>query len=126
MEAPAAPLSRRTTRPGRRGADLRRWAAALALLLADLRAGSDRAATLVRRCAAAILVAIPSLWALVGGACAVAGVASVYPASQVCLSGGFATPGPLVGAAALVPAIDRKSTRLNSSHEWISRMPSSA
>ena len=30
----------------------------------------------------------------------------------------------LVGTAA-VP-IDRKSTRLNSSHEWISRMPSSA
>ena len=24
------------------------------------------------------------------------------------------------------PVIDRKSTRLNSSHEWISRMPSSA
>ena len=24
------------------------------------------------------------------------------------------------------PIIDRKSTRLNSSHEWISRMPSSA
>ena len=24
------------------------------------------------------------------------------------------------------PAVDRKSTRLNSSHEWISRMPSSA
>ena len=35
-------------------------------------------------------------------------------------------------AAVMVPAddvfirIDRKSTRLNSSHEWISRMPSSA
>ena len=25
-----------------------------------------------------------------------------------------------------VPSTDRKSTRLNSSHEWISRMPSSA
>ena len=24
------------------------------------------------------------------------------------------------------PTVDRKSTRLNSSHEWISRMPSSA
>ena len=24
------------------------------------------------------------------------------------------------------PELDRKSTRLNSSHEWISRMPSSA
>ena len=28
--------------------------------------------------------------------------------------------------AALPPSLDRKSTRLNSSHEWISRMPSSA
>ena len=26
----------------------------------------------------------------------------------------------------VVSALDRKSTRLNSSHEWISRMPSSA
>ena len=29
-------------------------------------------------------------------------------------------------AAELFPGKDRKSTRLNSSHEWISRMPSSA
>ena len=29
-------------------------------------------------------------------------------------------------AAAALAAGDRKSTRLNSSHEWISRMPSSA
>ena len=29
-------------------------------------------------------------------------------------------------AGALINASDRKSTRLNSSHEWISRMPSSA
>ena len=29
-------------------------------------------------------------------------------------------------AALAVTAPDRKSTRLNSSHEWISRMPSSA
>ena len=29
-------------------------------------------------------------------------------------------------AQALKDAADRKSTRLNSSHEWISRMPSSA
>ena len=28
--------------------------------------------------------------------------------------------------AELVKEVDRKSTRLNSSHEWISRMPSSA
>ena len=26
----------------------------------------------------------------------------------------------------IAPQVDRKSTRLNSSHEWISRMPSSA
>ena len=39
-------------------------------------------------------------------------------------------PGPLTMLvpkhAMLNPQIDRKSTRLNSSHEWISRMPSSA
>ena len=35
--------------------------------------------------------------------------------------------GPRVLAAALVgAALDRKSTRLNSSHEFVSRMPSSA
>ena len=28
--------------------------------------------------------------------------------------------------ATVILAVDRKSTRLNSSHEWISRMPSSA
>ena len=31
-----------------------------------------------------------------------------------------------LGARNLDGAVDRKSTRLNSSHEWISRMPSSA
>ena len=38
------------------------------------------------------------------------------------------TPGPSPGACALLcgDGLDRKSTRLNSSHEWISRMPSSA
>ena len=30
------------------------------------------------------------------------------------------------GVVLLLAALDRKSTRLNSSHEWISRMPSSA
>ena len=33
---------------------------------------------------------------------------------------------PGVRYAVLTPNLDRKSTRLNSSHEWISRMPSSA
>ena len=32
----------------------------------------------------------------------------------------------LGGAVLIVAGADRKSTRLNSSHEWISRMPSSA
>ena len=37
------------------------------------------------------------------------------------------SPGGLrKGSRYLVRVIDRKSTRLNSSHEWISRMPSSA
>ena len=76
----------------------------LALLLADLRAGNERAATLVRRASAALLVAAPILWIAAGLVCTVAGVESVYPESQVCLSFGFATPGPIVGAIALVPA----------------------
>ena len=33
---------------------------------------------------------------------------------------------PAISAAELMEMTDRKSTRLNSSHEWISRMPSSA
>ena len=37
-----------------------------------------------------------------------------------------AEAGALLVAAGTVGEIDRKSTRLNSSHEWISRMPSSA
>ena len=36
------------------------------------------------------------------------------------------TLGVLLSAAILGRILDRKSTRLNSSHEWISRMPSSA
>ena len=36
-----------------------------------------------------------------------------------------ATIAAAMGMAVFVP-LDRKSTRLNSSHEWISRMPSSA
>ena len=31
-----------------------------------------------------------------------------------------------VSGKTITPGLDRKSTRLNSSHEWISRMPSSA
>ena len=76
----------------------------LALLLADLRAGSQRAAQIVRIGGACAVLAAPVLWMATGGLCALAGVPSVYPESQVCLSGGFGTPGPLVGAIALVPA----------------------
>ena len=76
----------------------------LALLLADLRAGSQRAAQIVRIGGACAVLAAPVLWMATGALCALAGVTSVYPESQVCLSGGFGTPGPLVGAIALVPA----------------------
>jgi len=76
----------------------------LALLLADLRAGSQRAAQIVRIGGACAVLAAPVLWMATGALCALAGVSSVYPESQVCLSGGFGTPGPLVGAIALVPA----------------------
>ena len=76
----------------------------LALLLADLRAGSPRAAHIVRVGGACAVLAAPVLWMGTGALCALAGVASVYPESQVCLSGGFGTPGPLIGAIALVPA----------------------
>jgi len=76
----------------------------LALLLADLRAGSQRVAQIVRICGACAVLAAPALWMATGALCALAGVTSVYPESQVCLSGGFGTPGPLIGAIALVPA----------------------
>ena len=76
----------------------------LALLLADLRAGSQRAAQILRIGGACAVLAAPVLWMATGALCAIAGVGSVYPESQVCLSGGFGTPGPLVGAIALVPA----------------------
>ena len=76
----------------------------LALLLADLRAGSQRAAQIMRIGGACAALAAPVLWMATGLLCTLAGVGSVYPESQVCLSGGFGTPGPLVGAIALVPA----------------------
>ena len=77
----------------------------LGLLLADLRAGSLRAAQIVRVGGACAVIAAPVLWMATGAVCALAGVQSVYPESQVCAAGGFGTPGPLVGAVALVPAI---------------------
>ena len=76
----------------------------LALLLADLRSGSQRAASIVRIAGACAVLAAPVLWMGAGALCALAGVGSVYPESQVCMSGGFGTPGPLIGAIALVPA----------------------
>ena len=77
---------------------------ALAMLLADVRQGRDRAAILLRRAAAAAVLFAPIAWVLTGALCAAAGVASVYQQSQVCLSAGFATPGPIIGAIALIPA----------------------
>ena len=44
---------------------------------------------------------------------------------EAALSRKIETIGPPLGQK-LVDEVDRKSTRLNSSHEWISRMPSSA
>ena len=54
-------------------------------------------------CSSDLLFA-PLAWSLTGALCTVAGVESVNPQSQVCLSGGFGTPGPVIGALALVPA----------------------
>ena len=76
----------------------------LALLLADLRAGSTRAAHIVRIGGACAVLAAPVLWMATGALCALAGVSLVNAESQVCRSGGFGTPGPLIGAIALVPA----------------------
>ena len=42
------------------------------------------------------------------------------------IHGGIKIPKELYLSIAIFLLIDRKSTRLNSSHEWISRMPSSA
>lgn len=76
----------------------------LALLLADLRHGDALAARLTRIGLGALLVAAPLLWSLTGPLCFVSGVLNVYPESQVCTAGGFATPGPIIGAALLIPA----------------------
>ena len=43
------------------------------------------------------------------------------------ISAGFFTASDgVVSTSSVINSVDRKSTRLNSSHEWISRMPSSA
>ena len=76
----------------------------LALLLADLRRGDALAARLTRIGLGALLVAAPLLWSLTGLLCSVAGVLDVYAESQVCTAGGFSTPGPIIGAALLIPA----------------------
>jgi Gpi18-like mannosyltransferase len=77
---------------------------ALALLLADLRNGAARAVRVAQLGLAALIVAAPLLWATTPLLCAVAGVLDVYPESQVCLSSGLATPGPIAGALLLIPA----------------------
>ena len=76
----------------------------LALLLADLRRGDALAARLTRIGIGALLIAAPLLWSLTGLLCSAAGVLDVYAESQVCTAGGFATPGPIIGAALLIPA----------------------
>ena len=76
----------------------------LALLLADLRRGDALAGRFTRIGLGALLVAAPLLWSVTGLLCSVAGVLDVYAESQVCAAGGFATPGPIIGAALLIPA----------------------
>ena len=76
----------------------------LGILLAEARNGDVRAARYLRRAGAAAVLFAPLAWSLTGALCTVAGVESVNPQSQVCLSGGFGTPGPVIGALALVPA----------------------
>ena len=62
----------------------------------------------------------------------VAGIDLAFPQILRTLTGGLFRQGSDAITSALVyllvgfVVIDRKSTRLNSSHEWISRMPSSA
>jgi len=75
----------------------------LALLLADLRRGDALAARLTRIGIGALLITAPLLWSLTGLLCSTAGVLDVYAESQVCTAGGFATPGPIIGAALLIP-----------------------
>ena len=76
----------------------------LGLLLADVRRGDAVAARCARAGLGALLVAAPLLWALVGPLCSLAGVLDVYAGSEVCTASGFATPGPIIGAALLIPA----------------------
>ena len=63
-------------------------------------------------------------FALVGSVF-IAGLPEAIGVAAALLAGGFALTRILARFSVIV-AIDRKSTRLNSSHEWISRMPSSA
>ena len=76
----------------------------LGILLAEARRGDVHAARYLRRAGAAAVLFAPLAWSLTGALCAVSGVASVNPQSQVCASGGFGTPGPALGALALIPA----------------------
>lgn len=77
---------------------------ALALFLADLRRGSARAVWFAQLGLAALILIAPLLWAATPLLCSVAGVLDVYAESQVCLSAGLATPGPVIGALLLIPA----------------------
>ena len=71
-----------------------------------------------------VLGVIPGIWRGLAPAATVAAVATVATYASDDLFHALAHEPRLAGT--LLPGTDRKSTRLNSSHEWISRMPSSA
>ena len=58
----------------------------------------------------------------------ITGLAIIMLGGEIDLSLGYqiSLVGILIGKLLTADVPDRKSTRLNSSHEWISRMPSSA
>ena len=60
------------------------------------------------------------------GVLSVAGTQSFDPNTGVLSLVIDAATNTFAASGALTLSLDRKSTRLNSSHEWISRMPSSA
>ena len=78
---------------------------ALALLLADIRRGAPYAVRFVHAGLALLIVAAPLVWTLTPLLCSAAGVLGVYAESQVCLSSGLSTPGPVIGAVLLIPAV---------------------
>ena len=70
------------------------------------------------------MVQTPSLHPTLADVAAIAGV-SIKTASRV-LNDSVNVAPQTAEKVRKAASLDRKSTRLNSSHEWISRMPSSA